>query len=262
MAGTNQPFKALLTALSIGASAFAAVAALSPPALAQSDEAAIREYIENGEKPTKYVRPAPDLDWENAFGVRYTSLAKRDAFYSAVVKPLQAGDTGGTLEVKVRFVEPTLAIADEYWREIGQRDVVTLKRGPIRSGRTTYVFQKTNGIWTEILERVADLRSPYYKHYTALPVPVHLAPATLAKFLGTYRTPSGHTIRFASAGDRFAVVFSRYPGSRVGIPRSATEVLIFDPNDLAEYERLTLSSGKAKLSDDAGDIVRPLQKLP
>jgi hypothetical protein len=255
--------RSLVKALATPAFALAIVAALARTAVAHTDEAAIREFIANGEKTTAYVRAAPDLDWENAFGIRYTNLAKRDAFYSAVVKPLQAGDTGGTLEVKVRFIEPTLAIADEYWREIGQRDVVTLKRGPDRWGRTTYVFQKRRGLWTEILERVADLRSPYYKHYAAVPAPVHLAQATLAKFLGTYRTPSGHTIRLTSAGDRFAVVFSRYPGSKsVGIPVSATEVLIFDPNDLAEYERITLSPGKAKLSDDAGDIVRPLEKLP
>jgi hypothetical protein len=175
---------------------------------------------------------------------------------------LQAGDTGGTLEVKVRFVEPTLAIADEYWREIGQRDVVTFKRGADRWGRTTYVFQKTNGIWTEILERVADLRAPYYKHYTVLPTPVHLAPAEFAKFLGTYRSPSGHTVRFTSASDHFSIVFSRYPGNHVGIPISADEVLIFDPSDLAEYERITLSDGKATFSDDAGDIVHRVEKLP
>jgi hypothetical protein len=212
-----------------------------------ADEAEIRAYIHKGEAETPFVKEAPDLDWENAFGIRYNNLAKRDAFYSAVVAPLQVGDTGGTLEVRVRFVGPSLAVADEYWHEIGQRDVDTLKRGPDRWGRTTYILKKADGKWTEIIERVADLRLAYYRHYDALPAPAPLSDAAFAKLEGTFRFRRS-TLTLARAADRFTVTrcLIANPAKRttlVGIPISSSTVLIFDPSDIAEYSTMEYSEG-------------------
>jgi hypothetical protein len=241
--------------------------ALSSPAVALAgsqadDESAVRAFIQGGEAPTATVRQAPDLDWENAFGIRYTNLAKRDAFYKAVVTPLQVGDTGGTLEVKVRFIGSTVAVADEYWHEIGQRDVKTLKRGPDRWGRTTYVFQKADGVWNEVLERVADLRLAYYTHYDALPSPIRLTEAQFASISGSYVFSDGRTITLSRANDRFVAVTSskRRPGPFVGIPVSISRVLLFDPNDLAEYEEIDVSGATAIFSYDGGTDPEPLTK--
>jgi len=222
-----------------------------------ADEAEIRAYIQNGEAETPFVKEAPDLDWENAFGIRYNNLAKRDAFYSAAVAPLQVGDTGGTLEVRVRFVGPSLAVADEYWHEVGQRDVDTLKRGPDRWGRTSYILQKTDGKWTEIIERVADLRLAYYRHYDALPAPAPLSDAAFAKLEGTFRFRRS-TLTLARAADRFTVTRRSIvnPAERatlVGIPISSSTVLIFDPSDIAEYSTMEYSEGIPAIARSGDD---------
>lgn len=229
-----------------------------------ADEAEIRAYLKGGEAATPFVREAPDLDWENAFGIRYNDLAKRDAFYAAAVAPLQAGDTGGTLEVRIRFIEPSFAVADEYWREIGQRDVDTLKRGPDRWGRTTYLFEKTDGKWIELIERVADLRLAYYKHYDAMPVPEPLSNAEMTTLEGVYGFH--HTlVTLARAGNRFAVTLRRRADpakltTLVGIPVSSTSVLLFDPGDLAEYRIFDLVDGVPTLSRCGDDPAIPAQR--
>jgi len=226
-----------------------------------ADEKEIRDFIQGGEAETPFVREAPDLDWENAFGIRYHDLAKRDAFYRQVVAPLQVGDTGGTLEVRVRFIGPSLAVADEYWHEVGQRDADTLKRGPDRWGRTTYILEKADGKWTEIIERVADLRLAYYRHYDELPVPARLPDEALGKLEGSFRFP--HSILTLSrAGDRFTVTrrLMANPGERstlVGIPTSASTVLLFDPNDLAEYSILEFSDGIPAITRGGDDPATP-----
>ncbi len=217
-----------------------------------ADEAAIRAFIAKNEAPTASVREAPNLDWENAFGLRYTNVAKRDAFYGAVVTPLQAGDTGGTLEVRVAFVEPTVAVADEYWHEVGQRDVETRKPGPDRWGRTTYIFRKVNGTWIEVIERVADLRLAYYRHYATLPTPAKLPPGALAALAGTYHFPNHFALTLTPNGDRFAVTTTsrRQTGPIVGIPMSPSTILIFRTDDLAEYHTLSVAGRAAVLTID------------
>jgi len=212
-----------------------------------TDEAEIRAYLQRGEAETPFVKEAPDLDWENAFGIRYNNLAKRDAFYGAVVAPLQVGDTGGTLEVRVRFVGPSVAVADEYWHEVGQRDVDTLKRGPDRWGRTTYILEKVDGKWVEVIERVADLRLAYYRHYDALPASAPLSDAAMAQFEGTFRFRRS-TLTLVRSADRFIVTKRlitnpEEPTTLVGIPTSASTALIFDPSDIAEYSTMEYSEG-------------------
>ena len=226
-----------------------------------ADETEIRSYLKNGEAATAFVSEASDLDWENAFGIRYDNLVKRDAFYGAVVAPLQLGDSGGTLEVRIRFIGPSFAVADEYWREVGQRDADTLKRGPDRWGRTTYIFQKADGKWSELVERVADLRLAYYRHYDTLPAPAPLPDAAMTTLRGTYRFP--HTVlTLIRARDRFIVTQRRkVDPSRsttlVGIPMSSSEILIFNPNDLAEYRKLDLVDGIPSISRCGDDPALP-----
>jgi hypothetical protein len=222
------------------------------PSPRAADEAAIRAFIAKNEAATASVREAPNLDWENAFGLRYTSVAKRDAFYGAVVTPLQAGDTGGTLEVRVAFVDPTVAVADEYWHEVGQRDVETRKPGPDRWGRTTYIFKKINGTWIEVIERVADLRLAYYRHYATLPTPAKLPPGALTALAGTYQFPNHFALTLTPNGDRFAVTTTsrRQRGPIVGIPMSPATILIFRTDDLAEYHTLSVAGRAAVLTVD------------
>ncbi len=252
---------ALLAAGLAGCASGTVGASSAPPSQRAVDEAHIRAFIERGEADTPFVNRAPDLDWENAFGIRYDKVVKMDAFFGQVVAPLQVGDTGGTFEVRIRFIGRTIAVADEYWHEVGQRDVDTLKRGPDRWGRTTYLFERAGGRWIERIERVADLRMAYYRHYDALPAPVPLPSGTLASLEGTYRFPTA-TYTLSRAGDRFAVVrrATADPTSAralTGIPVSATSVLLFDPNDLAEYSRLEVSDGVPVYSRAGDDPAAP-----
>jgi len=229
-----------------------------------ADRAAIIAIVQDSSasKPNPHV--APNLDWEDAFGVRYTDLKKREAFYAAVVAPLQKNDTGGTLEIKVKFIKPDIAVADEYWREIGQLDVVTRKPGPDRWGRTTYFFTRNAGQWTEILERVADLRYAYYHHYETLPVPVPVRPSILAHYAGTYIVTDDHTTRkIAVEGDQLMITSAK--GIRVGIPVSSTDFLEFNPEDLAEYKKLHFATDAKNrvavtVSEEIGETLRTLAK--
>jgi len=141
------------------------------------DGAAIRAIVADAAAGRPNSHFAANLDWENAFGIRCTDLAKRNAFYHAVVSPLQKDDTDTTLEVKSRFLDAGTAVADEYWHTVGRLDVTTHKPGPDRWGRTTYIFSKRSGSWTEVLERVADLRLAWYPHYDALPKPAPIPAA-------------------------------------------------------------------------------------
>lgn len=148
------------------------------------DEAAIRAIVADAAAGRPNPHIAANLDWENPFGIRYGDLAKRDAFYHAFVSPLQKDDTDTTLEVKVRFLDAGTAVADEYWHTVGQLDVATHKPGPDRWGRTTYIFSERSGSWTEVLERVADLRVAWYHHYDALPQAAPVPAAALASLTG------------------------------------------------------------------------------
>jgi hypothetical protein len=213
-----------------------------------ADEAVIRSIIANDSADKPDPHEAADLDWENAFGIRYFNLHKRDAWFSANIQPQFKDATNTTLEVKVRFLEPTVAVADEYWRVVGQVYAGDTKPGPDRWGRTTYIFKKANGVWSEVMERVADLRSPYYKHFDSLPAAVPVSPATLASYAGAYEAAPGHPLaEITVEGDHLSI--KRAKGTFVGIPTSATQFLAFDPNDLAAYYKITFTkSGGATIT--------------
>jgi hypothetical protein len=246
------------------AMAICAIVAAAPCFGTQEDEAAIREIVKasSAGKPNPHI--AVDLDWENAFGARYNDLKKRDAYYSSVAAPLEKDDTNTTLEVKVKFVDPSVAVADEYWHIVGQIDQRTNKPGADRWGRTTYLFKKQDGVWTEVLERVADLRAPYYKHYDKLPQGVPVSPQILASYSGAYESARGKRLADVSvAGDHLEVTTRN--GKFVAIPTSNTEFLDFDPNDLADYQRITFAvqddgSVLFVLLDESGEKILDARK--
>jgi hypothetical protein len=224
-----------------------------------ADEAAIRAFIDGGEIATAAVTIAPNFDWDNAFGVRYNDLTKLNAFRRGTVAPLQVASNRIELELRVQFVGPDVAVADEYSHRIGQLDVDTKQTGPDRWERTTFVFQRVNGTWVETIKRIADLRAVYYHHYDALPEPAQLSASALSAFAGTYEFGS-RTLTLRRDSDRFIVTSSstERPGPFVGIPISASTLLIFDPSDLAEYRILERSGASVtlKLSGDlTGKIV-------
>jgi hypothetical protein len=208
----------------------------------QQDEAAIREIVHRDAIDATDPHVAADLDWENAFGIRYTDLKKRDAFYGAIVKPQMAHlTTDDTLEVKVKFIDSNVAVADEYWHIAGQVYAGETKPGPDRWGRTTFICKKENGVWTAVLERVADLRLPYYKHFDKIPAAVPVPSAILASYAGKYgRTPDRPLFTITVSGDH--LVANGLGREYVVIPTSATEFLAFSPNDLAEYNKVTFTT--------------------
>ena len=209
------------------------------------DEAAVRRIVANleADQPDPHVSPA--LDWENAFGVRYADLKKRDAFYGAVVKPQFKSATDNTLETKVRFVTPDVAVADTYWRVVGQVYAGQTKAGPDRWGRTTYILKKQNGAWVEVIERVADLRLPYYKHIAEVPKAAPVPRAILESYAGRYTSPAGEanptTVDVAVKGGHLTMTTSR--GVSVAIPTSSTDFLVFySADDTAEYYKASFST--------------------
>jgi hypothetical protein len=206
----------------------------------KQDEDAIRAILASSAIDEPELHVAPDLDWENAFGIRYTDLAKRNLFYKKYVTPNQKDAPFEKLEIKIKFVAPEAAIADEYWHLPGQIDQKTQKPSADRWGRTTYVFTKRDGTWSEVMERVADLRLPYFKHFDTMPAPVAVAPEILASYAGTYdpdpRDPGPRKLHaeIKLDGNRMEIATQGFEAS-VGVATSPTEFLMINPSDLAEY---------------------------
>jgi hypothetical protein len=256
----------------------AAVAFLPSPILAQAtatsaavsnDDAAVRRIVANleADEPDPHVSPA--LDWENAFGIRYDNLKKRDAFYGAVVKPQFKAATDNTLETRVRFVTPDVAVADTYWHVVGQVYAGQTKAGPDRWGRTTYILKKEDGAWIEVIERVADLRLPYYRHITEVPKAAPVPHAVLESYVGRYTSPSGDadpvTVDVAVQGDHLTMTTRR--GVSPAIPTSQTDFLVFlSPDDTAEYYKASFSNRNGvvsyALSEAWGESLGVRQKQP
>ena len=252
-----KPIAALFTASLVAAPFHASAEGVKPSA---ADVAAIRQIVANLEADTPDPHVSADLDWENAFGIRYTNLKKRDAFYGAIVKPQFKTATSGTLETKVQFPTPDTAVADTYWHVAGQVYGGETKAGPDRWGRTTYIFTKVNGTWTEVIERVADLRLPYYKHFDALPAAAAVPAATLQAYSGHYTAPPDakhlQAVDISVAGDHLLIKSAR--GTFIAIPTSPEDFLVFyDANDVAEYMkgRFATRDGRLELAvSEAGTI--------
>ena len=230
----------------------------------QADENAILSILAREEAGNRAQLPN-DLDWENAFGVRYADSKKREAFYHANVDPLQIHSGKVTLETRIRFVAPTVAIADVYGHRVGQIDMATGKPGADRWGRNTYIFKKENGAWIEVAERIADLRYPWYKHYDALPAAAPVPASILSSYAGTYETAPGQKLgEVAVEGDH--LIFTNAKRSFTAIPVSHTRFLAFRPEDLAEYNILVFNTTQAgkrtmSLAREAGDDLKTATKV-
>jgi hypothetical protein len=250
----------LILVLSVPLAAFASSFVAGSP----EDVAAIEALIRRQANATRDTDAEPDLDWENAFGIRYTDRDKRDAFYNEVVTPQMADLTADqTLEIKVKFLDHDLAVADEYWHIAGQVYAGETKAGPDRWGRTTTIFRRIDGRWREILSRVADLRIPYFHHFETMPEPVRVDPGVLQTYAGSYQYEDKPPIAISSGGDRLIV--KRKDKIYQAIPTSDTEFLVFDPNDLAEYSRYRFyrtpeGAPVLDVSYEDGSLIRTLKK--
>ncbi|WP_263374558.1 DUF3471 domain-containing protein [Granulicella aggregans] len=237
----NYPLQALTClALTLPVALSAQSPSSSFVAATSADEAAIRAIVASQSASQEDPHVASDLDWENAFGVRFTNLKKRNDWFNTYIKSPFKDATDETLEVKIRLLEPTVAVADEYWHIAGQVYAGETKPGADRWGRTTYIFKKENGIWTEVMERVADLRGAYFKHYDTLPAAVPLPAATLASYAGTYEIAPGRTFTIEVAGDHLSVT-SRGQ-TYTAIPTSPTEFLGFRGDNAASYQKLSFTT--------------------
>lgn len=201
------------------------------------DEAAIRAIMASAAASKSDIHFAADLDWENAFGIRYFDVKRRDDFYGKIA-PQFKDAVNETIEVKIRFIEPTVAVSDEYWHVAGQVYAGETKPGADRWGRTTYVFKKVDGTWSEVLERVADLRSAYFKHFVAMPAAVPVPAATLATYAGTYTLGRG-TSTVTVEGDHLMMKSAK--GTYTLVPTTPAEFLSFTPGDLAVYYKVTFT---------------------
>ena len=113
------------------------------------DEAAIREIIDQAERQNY----ADDVDWENAFGRRFTDRDSVEKFLRAMVDSTMTS-AEGSQRVTVRFLGEDLAIADSYWWQVGQSGPI-----PDRTGRVTYVLSRSGPEWRINVVRVADYQS-------------------------------------------------------------------------------------------------------
>ncbi len=244
--------------------------ALAQVSAAQAaDAATIRQIVAHLEADQPDPHVSPTLDWENAFGIRYHNLKLRDAFYGAVVKPQFQSATTGTLETNVQFVTPDVAVADTYWHVAGQVYAGQTKAGPDRWGRTTYIFKKEKGNWVEVIERVADLRLPYYRHIAQMPKAAPVSPAILQSYVGRYTTPPGAnnpiTVDVAVQGDHLTLTSKK--STLIAVPTSATDFLVFfKPDDTAEYYKATFHVQKDvasyTFSEAWGEPLGVLQRQP
>jgi hypothetical protein len=212
----------------------------------EADQATIRAIIAADDAGKPDARIAPNLDWENAFGVRYTEAAGREKLLHYVSTNLQAHATSEVLETKIAFLDPATAVADEYWHVAGQIDQATNKPGADRWGRTTFIFRKTNSAWSLVTERIADLRLPYYRHYTSLPKPAPVPRATLASYTGPYLNSAGKLDTTVTLeGDHLRLLADGDPG--IGIPTSPTDFVVFSHNDLERYYTVHFAAAGTRL---------------
>ena len=265
MKNSHLPFLSACLLMSSAAPALHAQASSFPHGSADDDKAALAiVYDLEAERPNPHV--AADLDWENAFGIRYTDLKKRDAFYGTVVTPQFAKADASTLEIKLKYIAPDVAIADAYWHVAGQIYRDKTKPGPDRWGRTTYILKKQDGVWTEVMERVADLRAPYFTHYDTLPAATPVPATTLASYAGTY-AGDGKKMAISVSGDHLTLksLTSNNAFTDV-IPISATQFQAFDPDDLAEYFVLSFANNKQghqslTIAYPGGEVLHVLTKV-
>lgn len=237
---------------------FQAAAGSSFVSLSPQDEREIRAAILSDAVGNAHPQIASDLDWENAFGVRYNDLQRRDAFYRNIIERLTRKAEDDSREIKIKLVSPDVAVADEYWRLTGELDQSTGEAGPERWGRTTYVLKRTDGQWTVVIERIADLRKPYYTHFKKYPEAYPVPKKKLDSYAGKFEVAPGVRYDVQVSGDHLEVTTGPGPGRFLAIPRSESDFVLFlDPNDLENYKYLSYGRDKdgavqLTVSDQAG----------
>jgi hypothetical protein len=204
----------------------------------KQDETEILKIFAEG---ALWERSAADLDWENAFGVRFHNMKDLRAFVETrVMKLSTAATTNDQLETKINFIGPAIAVVDVYSHLVGQIDANTGKPGADRWIRNTYVLTKSDRQWTIALQRIADLRSPWYRHLTALPAAVPVPAATLASYAGIYEARPDLIYEVSPEGDHLTV--KTQGGAGIAIPQSNNEFLYFrDPAVPGNHRFLTFS---------------------
>jgi hypothetical protein len=98
-----------------------------------------------------------------------------------------------------------------------------------------------------------------------MPKPIPVPAATLASYAGKYVFADDQSARSIKVeGDHLIVASAKR--SRIAIPSSSSDFLVFDPNDLAEYASLHFSRSPdghadASLHDEVGTPIGTLRRV-
>jgi hypothetical protein len=76
-----------------------------------------------------------------------------------------------------------------------------------------------------VVQRIADLRLPYFKHFDRIPTAAPVPAAILASYVGNYESAPGRTEEeITVSGDHLTIAFPKK--KEIAIPTSETEFLI------------------------------------
>jgi ketosteroid isomerase-like protein len=102
---------------------------------------------------------APDVIWQNPFGVRFHSEAALARFLTGLFQRpgyLAGKTTSPAVFTDVTLLTPTTATACEEDASQGQIDDATGKPVGVRRSHVLYVLQKRNGAWLIVDEMIMD----------------------------------------------------------------------------------------------------------
>jgi ketosteroid isomerase-like protein len=102
---------------------------------------------------------APDVIWQNPFGVRFQSEAALERFLTGLFKRpgyLAGQETSKPVFADVTLLGPTSATAWEEDVSQGQIDDATGKPIGVRKSHVLYVLQKREGGWLIVDEMIMD----------------------------------------------------------------------------------------------------------
>ncbi len=102
---------------------------------------------------------APDVIWQNPFGVRFHNEADLERFLTGLFKRpgfLAGKTTSEPVFADITLLGPTSATAWEEDVSQGQIDDATGKPIGVRRSHVLYVLQKRNGAWLIVDEMIMD----------------------------------------------------------------------------------------------------------
>jgi ketosteroid isomerase-like protein len=102
---------------------------------------------------------APDVIWQNPFGVRFHREAELERVLTGLFKRpgyLAGKETSKPVFTDVTLLGPTAATAWEEDESQGQIDDATGKPIGVRKSHVLYVLQKRNGVWLIVDEMIMD----------------------------------------------------------------------------------------------------------